>query len=96
MVTPLIQGASPGDEPGDISHFQAPRTALAATVGTGNITAVATAIATGGRGAMAKSGDSLPNATFVPGEVVASQEPLGKELARQVALYRRNEIRSPR
>jgi alanine or glycine:cation symporter, AGCS family len=40
------------DEPGDISHFQALMTALAATVGTGNIAGVATAIATGGPGAL--------------------------------------------
>ncbi len=38
--------------PGDISHFQALMTALAATVGTGNIAGVATAVATGGPGAM--------------------------------------------
>lgn len=37
---------------GDISHFQALMTALAATVGTGNIAGVATAIATGGPGAL--------------------------------------------
>ena len=37
---------------GDISHFQALMTALAATVGTGNIVGVATAIALGGPGAM--------------------------------------------
>ena len=37
---------------GDISHFQALMTALAATVGTGNIAGVATAIAAGGPGAM--------------------------------------------
>jgi AGCS family alanine or glycine:cation symporter len=41
---------STGD--GDISHFQALMTALAATVGTGNIVGVATAIAVGGPGAM--------------------------------------------
>ncbi|CAG35435.1 alanine/glycine:cation symporter family protein [Desulfotalea psychrophila] len=40
------------DEPGDISHFQALMTALAATVGTGNIAGVATAIAIGGPGAL--------------------------------------------
>lgn len=40
------------DEEGDISHFQALMTALSATVGTGNIAGVATAIATGGPGAM--------------------------------------------
>ncbi len=37
---------------GDISHFQALMTALAATVGTGNIAGVATAIAIGGPGAL--------------------------------------------
>lgn len=37
---------------GDITHFQALMTALSATVGTGNIAGVATAIATGGPGAM--------------------------------------------
>ena len=36
---------------GDISHFQALMTALAATVGTGNIAGVATAVAAGGPGA---------------------------------------------
>ena len=40
------------DGPGDISHFQALMTALAATVGTGNIVGVATAIAIGGPGAV--------------------------------------------
>ena len=37
---------------GDISHFQALMTAMAATVGTGNIVGVATAIAVGGPGAI--------------------------------------------
>ena len=37
---------------GDISHFQALMTAIAATVGTGNIVGVATAIALGGPGAL--------------------------------------------
>jgi AGCS family alanine or glycine:cation symporter len=37
---------------GDISHFQALMTALAATVGVGNIAGVATAIASGGPGAL--------------------------------------------
>lgn len=37
---------------GEISHFQALMTALAATVGTGNIVGVATAIALGGPGAL--------------------------------------------
>jgi len=41
----------PGGE-GDVSHFQALMTALAATVGTGNIAGVATAIALGGPGAL--------------------------------------------
>ncbi len=40
------------DADGDISHFQALMTALAATVGTGNIVGVATAIALGGPGAL--------------------------------------------
>ena len=40
------------DSEGDISHFQALMTALAATVGTGNIVGVATAIAAGGPGAL--------------------------------------------
>lgn len=39
-------------EEGDISHFQALMTALAATVGTGNIAGVATAIVAGGPGAL--------------------------------------------
>jgi AGCS family alanine or glycine:cation symporter len=45
------QRADEGAE-GDISHFQALMTALAATVGTGNIVGVATAIAAGGPGAL--------------------------------------------
>jgi AGCS family alanine or glycine:cation symporter len=40
------------DAEGDISHFHALMTALAATVGTGNIAGVATAIAAGGPGAL--------------------------------------------
>jgi AGCS family alanine or glycine:cation symporter len=48
----LIVRREPGDQPGDISHFQALMTALAATVGTGNIAGVATAIAAGGPGAL--------------------------------------------
>ncbi len=47
----LIVRTEPGAE-GDISHFQALMTALAATVGTGNIVGVATAIALGGPGAL--------------------------------------------
>jgi len=37
---------------GEVSHFQALSTALSATVGTGNIAGVATAIALGGPGAL--------------------------------------------
>ncbi|OFZ18479.1 MAG: transporter [Bdellovibrionales bacterium GWB1_55_8] len=48
----LIKRREKTDEPGDISHFQALMTALSATVGTGNIAGVATAIAIGGPGAM--------------------------------------------
>ena len=48
----LIKRKEEGDEPGDISHFQALMTALSATVGTGNIAGVATAIAIGGPGAL--------------------------------------------
>lgn len=40
------------DDPGDISHFQALSTALAATVGMGNIGGVAIAITQGGPGAL--------------------------------------------
>lgn len=40
------------DDPGDINHFQALASALAATVGMGNISGVAVAIATGGPGAV--------------------------------------------
>lgn len=47
----LVQRREPGAQ-GDISHFQALMTALAATVGTGNIAGVATAIAAGGPGAL--------------------------------------------
>ena len=49
----LIQRKDPGAEnEGDVSHFQALMTALAATIGTGNIVGVATAIAAGGPGAL--------------------------------------------
>lgn len=40
------------EEEGDISHFQALSAALSATIGTGNIAGVATAIAMGGPGAL--------------------------------------------
>ena len=47
----LVKRKEEGAE-GDISHYQALMTALAATVGTGNIVGVATAIAAGGPGAL--------------------------------------------
>ena len=47
----LIKRSDDTDD-GDISQFQALTTAMAATVGTGNIVGVATAIATGGPGAL--------------------------------------------
>lgn len=47
FITPQDEKAS-----GDISHFQALMTALSATVGTGNIAGVATAISFGGPGAL--------------------------------------------
>jgi len=47
----LIVRTEPGAR-GDISHFAALMTAMAATVGTGNIVGVATAIALGGPGAL--------------------------------------------
>jgi AGCS family alanine or glycine:cation symporter len=47
----LVQRKEAGAK-GDISHFQALMTALAATVGTGNIAGVATALAAGGPGAL--------------------------------------------
>ncbi|TPE42691.1 alanine/glycine:cation symporter family protein [Pontibacter mangrovi] len=40
------------DDPGDINHFEALSSALAATVGMGNISGVAVAIATGGPGVL--------------------------------------------
>ncbi|WJW75077.1 sodium:alanine symporter family protein [Thiohalobacter sp. IOR34] len=48
----LWAGRRAGDASGDISPFNALMTALAATVGTGNIAGVATAIALGGPGAV--------------------------------------------
>ena len=48
----LVKRKEETDEPGDITHFQALMTALSATVGTGNIAGVATAIAVGGPGAL--------------------------------------------
>ncbi len=48
----LWRGRDAGDAEGDITPFQALMTALSATVGTGNIAGVATAIALGGPGAV--------------------------------------------
>lgn len=48
----LIFAKSDGKEEGDITHFAALMTALAATVGIGNIVGVATAITLGGPGAV--------------------------------------------
>lgn len=48
----LVKRKEDTDTPGDITHFQALMTALSATVGTGNIAGVATAIAAGGPGAL--------------------------------------------
>ena len=41
-----------GNESGEVSSFGALMTALSATVGTGNIVGVATAVSTGGSGAL--------------------------------------------
>ncbi len=48
----LIERKEKEESEGDITHFQALMTALAATVGTGNIAGVATAITLGGPGAL--------------------------------------------
>ena len=48
----LVKRKESGEAEGDITHFQALMTALAATVGTGNIAGVATAITLGGPGAL--------------------------------------------
>lgn len=48
----LLFGDSAEDATGDVSHYQALTTALAATVGVGNIAGVATAITLGGPGAV--------------------------------------------
>ena len=49
----LVQGKyDKADDPGEVSHFQALSTALSATIGTGNIAGVATAITLGGPGAV--------------------------------------------
>ena len=48
----IALGSQDKNAKGDISHFQALMTALAATIGTGNIAGVATAITVGGLGAL--------------------------------------------
>jgi AGCS family alanine or glycine:cation symporter len=48
----LIKRKETTSQEGDITHFQALMTALSATVGTGNIAGVATALAAGGPGAL--------------------------------------------
>ena len=48
----LVKRKEKSAGPGEITHFQALMTALSATVGTGNIAGVATAIAAGGPGAL--------------------------------------------
>jgi alanine or glycine:cation symporter, AGCS family len=48
----LVRRKDPDADEGDISNFEALMTALSATVGTGNIAGVATAIAVGGPGAL--------------------------------------------
>ena len=48
----LWKGRIPGDAEGQISPFNALMTSLSATIGTGNIAGVATAVALGGPGAI--------------------------------------------
>ena len=48
----LWKGRIPGDDAGDITPFNALMTSLSATIGTGNIAGVATAIMAGGPGAV--------------------------------------------
>ena len=52
ILKELLKGRKPGTGPGDITPFQALTTELAATIGTGNIAGVATAIFLGGPGAI--------------------------------------------
>ena len=56
------------DDPGDITHFQALSSALAGTIGMGNIAGVALAIAIGGPGAI--FWNIVPELLFVAGVVV--------------------------
>lgn len=51
-----------GSGPGDISSFSALTTALAATIGTGNIVGVATAMVSGGPGALVWNFSDIANA----------------------------------
>ncbi len=52
-ATNLVQGKyDKSEDPGEVTHFQALSTALSATIGTGNIAGVATAITLGGPGAV--------------------------------------------
>jgi len=52
-ATNLVQGKyDKVEDPGEVTHFQALSTALSATIGTGNIAGVATAITLGGPGAV--------------------------------------------
>ena len=52
-VLKILSGAYDNpNEPGQLSHFQELSTALAATIGMGNISGVAVAISTGGPGAI--------------------------------------------
>ena len=48
----VVCGHKSGEQQGDISHFAALMTALSATIGTGNIAGVATAVVLGGPGAV--------------------------------------------
>ncbi len=48
----IVRSEKEGNEEGDITPFQALTTALSATIGTGNIAGVATAITLGGPGAV--------------------------------------------
>ena len=59
-------------EQGDVSPFSALTTALAATIGTGNIVGVATAMVSGGPGALVLK-NSYPHHSFYHPEVKCSQ-----------------------
>lgn len=51
-IKSIFDKSDTGGKDGDISPFQSLMTALAATIGTGNIAGVATALASGGPGAV--------------------------------------------